>query len=184
VKSKVEKLETRGEEGSSRPQKQSLSISRINPLPENSIMELTNEQKLANAKAAKVHGNRVFIMKREDETMTEGGIILSETTAKTFAVYTVINSNVEAFEAKDEVVCLGMGPQELPEEIFGERMFCIEAEDILATVPPTLKELCEPLAPGDDSVDPKVPNMDPECQAVTDQQEGGTELHCPEKGGE
>ena len=128
-----------------------------------------------------VHGNRVFLEKKADETTTEGGIILSEYSAKTFALYTVVACGDVKFTPGDQVVCQSMGPQQLPEELFGERMFYVNDEDIVATIRPSLEELTEPLAPSD--ADHKVPNMDPNCQAIDDQREGGTHLECPTKDG-
>ena len=133
-----------------------------------------------------VHGTRVFLEKKADETTTAGGIILSEISAKTFALYTVVASGVDKHSRGDQVVCQSMGPQALPEELFGERMFYVEAEDIVATIRPSLKELCEPLETTPvvfDGSPADIPDMDPNCPAITDGPEGGTELKCPEKGG-
>jgi hypothetical protein len=128
-----------------------------------------------------VHGSRVFLEKRADQTMTEGGLLLAGSGIKVFEIYMVVASGVDKFKFGDEVICQSMGPQQLQEELFGDRIFYVNDEDIVATIRPSLKELCEPLAP---SGEHGVPNMDPDCQAIDETQEGGTHLECPTKEGE
>ena len=81
-----------------------------------------------------LHGTRVIIEKKADEDRTAGGLYLGEGSKTTFETYTVVKCGTDQFSPADVVVCQGMGPQILPEDVFGERMFYIEQEDIIATV--------------------------------------------------